>query len=269
MEAAPRGNEGADTIALGEVFVDSAKAFARLFFFFVAAALTPIGLVSAFSCCFCVVGAVTVGIMDPDNGRENGRTFGAVLVILAGALLTLLSFIQFAMQTRAVVALERGQTVRFWDELRALPNVLKSYAPVGILFGFAYTMGSVFCVLPGVVVAGLFELVPVAAADGLDPVEAFTRARALASRIGLLAFVPSAIHAVVQFGLLIAFALFAAKLDGTGKPHIAIMLVVEGAFAIAAWAAFTYFAVVIPAVIYARLSARKADDLEGLADVFR
>jgi hypothetical protein len=269
MEEAPRGSEGTGTIALGEVFVDSAKAFARLFFFFVAAALTPIGLVSAFSCCFCVVGAVSLGIMDPHHGRENGRTFGAVLFIVAGALLALLSFVQFAMQTRAVVALERGQTVRFWDELRALPKVLGSYAPVGILFGFAYTVGTIFCVLPGVVVAGLFELVPVAAADGLDPVEAFTRGRALASRIGVLAFVPSAIHAVVQFAILIAFAVFASKLDGSGSPHIAIILVVEGAFAIVAWAAFTYFAVVIPAVMYARLTARPADDLEGLAEVFR
>jgi hypothetical protein len=252
----------------GAALVDSVRIFFRLSPHFALAALLPFALASVFCACACCGSAVLVGVFAPENARDEGQLVGQVLVVFSLGLYMLLSFVPIAVQLQLVVGDERGARPSFFDAVRAVPRLAPVFVPVAMLVGMAFWLGNAFCVLPGILVVGLLGFAPaLALREHSSITEALSDSMSLAQALGVRTYVPGILHAVMQalvFGLLVALSLAFESAGDDGAVAVAVFAVVG----VLAWLAFSYGVVVLPAVLYARLTRVPGAEVDDLAEVF-
>lgn len=252
--------DDARDVSMTEVLATSLRIFLRRLPFLVATALSPAALSTVFCCCGLVVGALVTAASGPASPRVSGQAWGEALALIGTLLFAVLSIVPLGLQIEDAHRVARTGSA---DRARRAPlsgatRYVGPYLTTALAYGALYAVGSALCLVPGVLVAAALGFAPVVAVvEGEHAGVALRRSLEVARVLGVRALLAPALHAGTQLGLLLVFSGLAYAL-GEGVDIIAV-IAVELVMMLGGWVLFTYFAIVVPTVLYARVSSPDAD----------
>ena len=259
------------TFSMREVLEAALRIYVRRFFYYVGTGLIPILLSLLFCCCGVCLGAIGVGIATggADGSRIAGERLGMVLAVLGFAALLVFGVIPVALQTHATHAFARGETTSLRKGLEAVVRGLAMLLVDGLFAGGLFIATTAFCFVPGIPVAGVLAFVPsVAVSEAEGPLECTKRAFVLMQRAGVRGFFAPAAFGVTSIIVVVVASGLAAFLDRGGPTPIGVIITAEALVAVVLWVLFTYFIVVVPAVLYTRLVDPPERSVEVLNEIF-
>lgn len=259
------------TFSMREVFEAALRIYVRHFLYYVGTGLIPILLSLAFCCCGVCLGAIGVGIATggADGSRLAGERLGMVLAVLGFAALLVFGVIPVALQTHATHAFARGEHSSLRKGVEAIVRGLAMLLVDGLFAGGLFIVTTVFCFMPGVPIAGVLAFVPsVAVAEAAGPLECTKRAFSLMQRAGIRVFFAPAAFGVTSIVVVVVASGLAALLEQGGPTPIGVIITAEALVGVVLWVLFTYFIVVVPAVLYTRLVDPAERSVEALNEIF-